>query len=90
MAAIETREVRQALKKLYDFCGEGLANTNPVEYMHGNVSFCDMMENEPTAGFGLWMHACGYNAAITAIQVYVREMLHTIDAIEEVHDVQTD
>lgn len=84
MATIETREVRTALKKLYDFCGEHITNTNPVAYMRGNVSFCGMMDDDIIAGFGLWMQANGYNTAITTVQAYVREMLHTIDVIEEV------
>ena len=83
-ALIKVKEVRQALKVLYRFCGSKLQNTNPIAYVSRcDVSFVDLMDDEVTGGFGNWMRANGINATITAIQVYIKDMLCTLDELED-------
>lgn len=81
---ISVKEVRQALKALYSFCNSKLQNTNPIAYVSRcDVSFVDLMDDEVTNGFGNWMRANGVNATITATQVYIKDMLRTLDELED-------
>lgn len=81
---IRVKEVRQALKALYSFCNSKLQNTNPIAYVSRcDVSFVDLMDDEVTGGFGNWMRANGFNAAITSIRVYIKDMLCTLDKLED-------
>lgn len=50
-------------------------NTNPIAFMHGNVSFVDLMDKQDTKGFGDWMFNNGFNTALTVVGCYVRAMM---------------
>ena len=50
-------------------------NTNPIAFMHGNVSFVDLMDKQDTKGFGDWMFNNGFNTALTVVECYVRAMM---------------
>jgi len=72
---INRDDIDNALRNLIFAIRSETKNTNPIAFMHGNVSFVDLMDKQDTKGFGDWMFNNGFNTALTAVECYVRAMI---------------
>ena len=68
-------DIERALRNLILAIRSETRNTNPIAYMHGNVSFVDLMGKQDIKGFGDWMFCNGFNTALTAVECHVRAMM---------------
>ena len=53
-------------------------NTNPIAFIHGNVSFVDLMDKQDTKGFGDWMFNNGFNTALVQAEIHAKNLLDKI------------
>lgn len=78
MSDMTMDDVEYAIHNLILAIRSDTKNTNPMAFMHGNVSFVELMDKQDTKGFGDWMFNNGFNAALVQAEIYAKNLLDKI------------
>ena len=78
MSDMTMDDVEYAIHNLILAIRSDTKNTNPMAFMHGNVSFVKLMDKQNTKGFGDWMFNNGFNAALVQAEIYAKNLLDKI------------
>ena len=78
MSDMTMDDVEYAIRNLILAIRSDTKNTNPIEFMHGNVSFVELMDKRDTKGFGDWMFNNGFNTALVQAEIYAKNLLDKI------------
>lgn len=78
MSDMTMDDVEYAIHNLILALRSDTNNTNPIAFMHGNVSFVELMDKHDTKGFGDWMFNNGFNTALVQAEIYAKNLLDKI------------
>ena len=78
MPDLTTDDIKAMLRNTVFALRSETKSTNPIAFMHGNVSFIELLDKRDTKGFGDWMFNNGYNAALVQAEIYVQTVLDKV------------